>query len=152
LRGTWKLVALKIKKAKNTSVLAWRRERDPSFYQSINTIIYHSVFLCDSHSEREREREMGEVRGGCCPPMDLLRSEPMQLVQLIVPMESAHVTVSYLGDLGLLQFKDVRTISLSLSRSFSICVAIFSVRMNPSLIPNMKISTIEFRLAVMLCC
>jgi len=46
--------------------------------------------------------------GGCCPPMDLMRSEPMQLVQVIVPMESAHLTVSYLGDLGLVQFKDVR--------------------------------------------
>lgn len=52
--------------------------------------------------------------GGCCPPMDLMRSEPMQLVQVIVPMESAHLTVSYLGDLGLVQFKDVRTLSLSL--------------------------------------
>nr|CAE45587.1 vacuolar proton-ATPase subunit-like protein [Lotus japonicus] len=52
---------------------------------------------------------MGEVArgGGCCPPMDLFRSEPMQLVQLIIPIESAHRTVSYLGDLGLLQFKDV---------------------------------------------
>lgn len=44
---------------------------------------------------------------GCCPTMDLLRSEPMQLVQLIIPMESAHRTISYLGDLGLFQFKDV---------------------------------------------
>lgn len=51
---------------------------------------------------------MGEIaRGGCCPPMDLFRSEPMQLIQLIIPIESAHLTVSYLGDLGLLQFKDV---------------------------------------------
>ncbi|CAN1127136.1 V-type proton ATPase subunit a3 [Linum perenne] len=39
--------------------------------------------------------------------MDLFRSEPMQLVQLIVPMESAHRTISYLGDLGLFQFKDL---------------------------------------------
>nr|ACG48850.1 hypothetical protein [Zea mays] len=45
--------------------------------------------------------------GGCCPPMDLMRSEAMQLVQVIIPAESAHLTVSYLGDLGLLQFKDV---------------------------------------------
>lgn len=45
--------------------------------------------------------------GGCCPMMDLLRSEPMQLVQLIIPLESAHLTVSYLGELGLFQFKDV---------------------------------------------
>lgn len=50
---------------------------------------------------------MGDTRGGCCPPMDLFRSEPMQLVQLIIPIESAHRTISYLGDLGLLQFKDV---------------------------------------------
>lgn len=58
--------------------------------------------------------------GGCCPPMDLMRSEPMQLVQLIVPMESAHLTVSYLGDLGLVQFKDVRNPSISLSLSMSV--------------------------------
>ena len=78
---------------------------------------------------------MGEVRaggggGGCCPPMNLFRSEPMQLVQLIIPMESAHVTVSYLGDLGLLQFKDVRTLSLSLSLSHGFvqfCVVIFGL-------------------------
>ena len=76
---------------------------------------------------------MGEVRaggggGGCCPPMNLFRSEPMQLVQLIIPMESAHVTVSYLGDLGLLQFKDVRTLSLSLSHGFvQFCVVIFGL-------------------------
>ncbi|XP_059435351.1 V-type proton ATPase subunit a3-like [Corylus avellana] len=50
---------------------------------------------------------MGEVRGGWIPPMYLLRSEAMQLVQLIIPMESAHVTVSYIGDLGLIQFKDL---------------------------------------------
>ena len=46
--------------------------------------------------------------GGCCPSMDLMRSEAMQLVQVIIPAESAHLTVSYLGDLGLIQFKDVR--------------------------------------------
>lgn len=39
--------------------------------------------------------------------MDLLRSEAMQLVQLIIPIESAHRTISYLGDLGLFQFNDV---------------------------------------------
>lgn len=51
----------------------------------------------------------GGSGGWCCPPVDLMRSEPMQLVQLIIPIESAHLTVAYLGDLGLLQFKDVRT-------------------------------------------
>ncbi|KAL6011109.1 hypothetical protein ACLOJK_001553 [Asimina triloba] len=42
------------------------------------------------------------------PPMDLLRSEKMSFVQLIMPVESAHRAVSYLGELGLLQFRDVR--------------------------------------------
>jgi len=41
------------------------------------------------------------------PTMDLMRSEPMQLVQLIIPIESAYRTISYLGDLGLFQFNDV---------------------------------------------
>ena len=39
--------------------------------------------------------------------MDLFRSEEMQLVNLIIPAESAHDTITYLGQLGLLQFKDV---------------------------------------------
>ncbi|XP_076894621.1 V-type proton ATPase subunit a3-like [Bidens hawaiensis] len=36
--------------------------------------------------------------------MDLFRSEPMQLLQLIIPIESARLTASYLGDIGLIQF------------------------------------------------
>ena len=56
---------------------------------------------------------MGERRGGgggwASATMDLLRSEPMQLAQLIIPVESAHRTISYLGDLALFQFKDVST-------------------------------------------
>ncbi|KAJ4832651.1 V-type proton ATPase subunit a1 [Turnera subulata] len=40
------------------------------------------------------------------PPMDLMRSEKMALVQLIIPVESAHRAVSYLGELGYLQFRD----------------------------------------------
>jgi hypothetical protein len=39
--------------------------------------------------------------------MDLMRSEEMQLLQVIIPTESAHLAVSNLGDLGLIQFKDV---------------------------------------------
>ena len=110
-------------------------------YQSDYKEISVCVSLWLSLWARARERKMGEVRagggGGCCPPMNLFRSEPMQLVQLIIPMESAHVTVSYLGDLGLLQFKDVRTLSLSLSLSLMALFNFawwFSVWMNPSLI------------------
>ncbi|XP_065865695.1 V-type proton ATPase subunit a3 [Euphorbia lathyris] len=62
---------------------------------------------------------MGEVRGGCCPPMDLFRSEAMQLVQLIIPIESAHLTVSYLGDLGLVQFKDLNTEKSPFQRTYA---------------------------------
>ncbi|THG11028.1 hypothetical protein TEA_023359 [Camellia sinensis var. sinensis] len=40
------------------------------------------------------------------PAMDLMRSEKMTFVQLIVPAESSHRAVSYLGELGLLQFRD----------------------------------------------
>jgi len=39
--------------------------------------------------------------------MELFRSETMQLVQLIVPAEAARDTVAQLGDLGLVQFRDL---------------------------------------------
>ncbi|CAK9178467.1 unnamed protein product [Ilex paraguariensis] len=57
--------------------------------------------------------------GGCCPTMDLLRSEPMQLVQLIIPMESAHRSISYLGDLGLFQFKDLNVEKSPFQRTYA---------------------------------
>ncbi|KAJ0077004.1 hypothetical protein Patl1_36522 [Pistacia atlantica] len=57
--------------------------------------------------------------GGCCPPMDLFRSEPMQLVQIIIPIESAHVTVSYLGELGLVQFKDLNAEKSPFQRTYA---------------------------------
>ncbi|GMI83579.1 vacuolar proton ATPase A3 [Hibiscus trionum] len=58
-------------------------------------------------------------RGGCCPPMDLFRSEAMQLIQLIIPVESAHLTVSYLGDLGLIQFKDLNSDKSPFQRTYA---------------------------------
>lgn len=61
----------------------------------------------------------GGGRGGCCPPMDLFRSEPMQLVQLIIPIESAHHTISYLGDLGLIQFKDLNVEKSPFQRTYA---------------------------------
>jgi V-type H+-transporting ATPase subunit a len=51
--------------------------------------------------------------------MDLMRSEPMQLVQIIIPAESAHLTVSYLGDLGLLQFKDLNAEKSPFQRTYA---------------------------------
>ena len=41
------------------------------------------------------------------PFMDLMRSQKMTFVQLIIPVESARRAISYLGEVGLLQFCDV---------------------------------------------
>ncbi|EOY14898.1 hypothetical protein QUC31_000280 [Theobroma cacao] len=60
---------------------------------------------------------MGEGRQR--PTMDLLRSEPMQLVQLIIPIESAHRSISYLGDLGLFQFKDLNSEKSPFQRTYA---------------------------------
>lgn len=57
--------------------------------------------------EKERKTETMEKFIDNLSPMDLMRSEKMSLVQLIIPVESAHRAVSYLGELGLLQFRDV---------------------------------------------
>lgn len=61
------------------------------------------------------------------PPMDLMRSERMTFVQLIIPVETAHRAISYLGELGLLQFRDVSsdsdpTPSLMTIIKFGICL------------------------------
>ncbi|XP_024372757.1 V-type proton ATPase subunit a2 isoform X2 [Physcomitrium patens] len=51
--------------------------------------------------------------------MDLFRSEEMSLVQLIIPAESAHDTVIYLGELGLLQFKDLNPDKSPFQRTYA---------------------------------
>ncbi|KAJ7522696.1 hypothetical protein O6H91_18G023200 [Diphasiastrum complanatum] len=53
------------------------------------------------------------------PPMHLLRSEQMILVQLIIPVESAHDTVTYLAHLGLLQFKDLNSGKSAFQRTYA---------------------------------
>ncbi|XP_011028942.1 PREDICTED: V-type proton ATPase subunit a2-like isoform X2 [Populus euphratica] len=53
------------------------------------------------------------------PTMDLMRSEPMQLVQLIIPIESAYRTISYLGDLGLFQFNDLNAEKSPFQRTYA---------------------------------
>ncbi|EXC33238.1 V-type proton ATPase 116 kDa subunit a isoform 1 [Morus notabilis] len=52
------------------------------------------------------------------PAMDLMRSEKMTFVQLIIPVESAHRAVSYLGELGLLQFRDMNFDKSPFQRTF----------------------------------
>lgn len=51
--------------------------------------------------------------------MDLWRSEEMQLVQLIIPSEAAHSTVSALGELGMLQFKDLNHDKSAFQRTYA---------------------------------
>ncbi|KAK4408540.1 V-type proton ATPase subunit a1 [Sesamum angolense] len=52
------------------------------------------------------------------PSMDLMRSEKMMFAQLIIPVESAHRAVSYLGELGLLQFRDLNDDKSPFQRTF----------------------------------
>ncbi|KAJ7947759.1 V-type proton ATPase subunit a [Quillaja saponaria] len=52
------------------------------------------------------------------PPMDLMRSEKMTFVQLIIPVESAHRAITYLGELGLLQFRDLNADKSPFQRTF----------------------------------
>ncbi|KAI8523966.1 hypothetical protein RHMOL_Rhmol13G0112700 [Rhododendron molle] len=52
------------------------------------------------------------------PEMDLMRSEKMSSVQLIMPVESAQRAVLYLGDLGLLQFQDLNADKSPFQRTF----------------------------------
>jgi vacuolar-type H+-ATPase subunit I/STV1 len=39
---------------------------------------------------------------------DYFRSQPMTLVQLVIPFDVAHDTVDELGKIGVVQFQDVR--------------------------------------------
>ncbi|KAF3644304.1 V-type proton ATPase subunit a1 [Capsicum annuum] len=52
------------------------------------------------------------------PSMDLMRSEKMTFVQLIIPVESAHPAITYLGQLGLLQFRDLNADKSPFQRTF----------------------------------
>lgn len=51
--------------------------------------------------------------------IELWRSEEMQLVQLIIPTDAAHETIAELGDLGLLQFKDLNPDESAFSRTYA---------------------------------
>ncbi|KAA8536060.1 hypothetical protein F0562_028538 [Nyssa sinensis] len=76
---------------------------------------------------------MGE-RGGCCRPMDLFLSEPMQLVQLII-VESAHRTIGSLGDVGLIQFKDLNSmLAWIYNEFFSVPLELFGIQPMPAVI------------------
>lgn len=51
--------------------------------------------------------------------MELWRSEEMQLIQLIIPTDAAHETIAELGDLGLLQFKDLNPDREAFARTYA---------------------------------
>jgi len=51
--------------------------------------------------------------------VELFRSEEMQLVQLMIPAESAHDTIGALGDVGLLQFKDLNADKSAFQRTYA---------------------------------
>lgn len=51
--------------------------------------------------------------------MDLFRSEEMNLAQLIIPVESAHHAMVYLGEIGLFQFKDLNSDKSPFQRTYA---------------------------------
>ncbi|GIL61594.1 hypothetical protein Vafri_16026 [Volvox africanus] len=51
--------------------------------------------------------------------IDLWRSEEMELVRLLIPSESAHDTVAALGEIGLLQFKDLNAEKSAFQRTYA---------------------------------
>jgi len=51
--------------------------------------------------------------------MEMFRSEEMQLVQLIIPAEAAHDTVSQLGEAGLIEFKDLNADKSAFQRTYA---------------------------------
>ncbi|KXZ50572.1 hypothetical protein GPECTOR_16g747 [Gonium pectorale] len=51
--------------------------------------------------------------------IDLWRSEEMQLVQLMIPADAAHDTVEALGEIGLLQFKDLNVDKSAFQRTYA---------------------------------
>ncbi|KAG1677026.1 hypothetical protein FOA52_001195 [Chlamydomonas sp. UWO 241] len=51
--------------------------------------------------------------------IDLWRSQEMQLVQLMIPSEAAHDTVAALGDIGMLQFRDLNPEKSAFQRTYA---------------------------------
>ena len=107
--------------------------------------IWKKIQLLDQSTKKKKKREKKSI--SVCfpgkfrtmekfienlPPMDLMRSEKMTLVQLIIPAESSHRAITYLGELGLLQFRDVSfffltQIRLGLFPNLCFCIGIFFV-------------------------
>jgi len=49
----------------------------------------------------------------------LWRSEEMAQLQLVIPTEIAHDTISAIGDVGMLQFKDLNSDTSAFQRTFA---------------------------------
>ncbi|XP_057247649.1 V-type proton ATPase subunit a1 isoform X2 [Beta vulgaris subsp. vulgaris] len=100
------------------------------------------------------------------PAMDLMRSEKMTFVQLIIPVESAHRAISYLGELGLLQFRELNADKSPFQRTFvnqvkrcaemsrklrffkdQISKAGLSISGHPGMQPDLELEELEIRLA-----
>ncbi|XP_021717099.1 V-type proton ATPase subunit a1-like isoform X2 [Chenopodium quinoa] len=100
------------------------------------------------------------------PAMDLMRSEKMTCVQLIIPVESAHRAISYLGELGLLQFRELNADKSPFQRTFvnqvkrcaemsrklrffkdQISKAGLLISGHPGMQPDLELEELEIRLA-----
>lgn len=89
---------------------------------------YLSVYVNPSLEDGVKGRARGTaqspsalpfVQGGEGEEMELWRSEEMNLVQLIIPSEAAYSTVSALGELGMLQFRDLNSEKSAFQRTYA---------------------------------
>jgi hypothetical protein len=72
---------------------------------------------------------------------ELWRSEEMQLVQLMVPSESARDTVAALGEIGMLQIRDLNVDKSAFQRTYATQVRLGgrgSSRGSPSVVSNFQ--------------
>ncbi|CAI5481064.1 unnamed protein product [Closterium sp. Yama58-4] len=87
--------------------------REPGGYPGAKVAAFTKV------GGHRNKRSPSEAAMGSEPAMDLFRSEEMQLMQLIIPAEAAHDTISYLGELGLVQFKDMNPDKSPFQRTYA---------------------------------
>jgi len=104
---------------------AWRPAEQPSCLSSAYCILGSSRQDTQLETFQESSDSSYPFRVGTVWPekssvnMELWRSEEMMLVQLIIPAEAAHDTVAALGDVGLLQFKDLNQEKSAFQRTYA---------------------------------
>uniref|UniRef100_A0A9I9DZQ5 V-type proton ATPase subunit a n=2 Tax=Cucumis melo TaxID=3656 RepID=A0A9I9DZQ5_CUCME len=111
-----------------TEALTHQKSHSPLPHADQSTTVYNPSFRSENSSDLispaagfsfvSGNQSIMEEFLDNIPPMDLMRSEKMTFVQLIIPVESAHRAISYLGELGILQFRDLNVDKSPFQRTF----------------------------------